>query len=87
MVTSLVTAAAGVMHERIATPLIRTVHAPHCASPQPNRGPRRFRSLRSTYRRGVAGSTSTSWVAPLTRRETTAIGGLRCTGHTVRKRP
>jgi hypothetical protein len=30
-----VTAVIGVMHERIATPLIRTVHAPHYASPHP----------------------------------------------------
>ena len=45
--------------------------------PQPKRGPRRFKSLRSTYKRGVDGSTSTSCVSPLTRSETTAIRSLR----------
>ena len=38
-----------------ATPLIRTVHAPHWPSPQPKRGPRRSRSFRRTYKRGVGG--------------------------------
>jgi hypothetical protein len=43
-----------------------TVQAPHCPSPQPNFGPWRSRSLRSTYKSGVDGWTSTVWLAPLT---------------------
>src|SRR6516164_1576753 len=46
VVISLLTLETCVMHERVATPLMITVHAPHCPSPQPNRGPRRLRSLR-----------------------------------------
>src|SRR4030095_3893469 len=60
------TAEIGRMHERTASPLMMTVHAPHWPRPQPNRGPCRSRSLRSTYKRGVAGSTSTVWDFPLT---------------------
>src|SRR4051812_43718441 len=54
------------MQERVATPLIITVHAPHCPNPQPNRGPLRSRSLRRTYRSGVAGSRSSVWLPPFT---------------------
>src|SRR5688500_9495503 len=67
------TADTGRMHERTASPLMRTVHAPHWPRPQPNRGPCRSRSLRRTYKRGVAGSTSTVCVFPLTRRVKLAI--------------
>ena len=49
----------GITHDRTAAPLMITVQAPHWASPQPNRGPCRSRSLRRTYRSGVVGSTST----------------------------
>src|SRR5712671_1760426 len=44
-----------------------TVQAPHCASPQPKRGPFSARPSRSAYRSGMAGSSrSTSEVLPLT---------------------
>jgi hypothetical protein len=33
------TADTGKMHERVAFPLMITVQAPHCPSPQPKRGP------------------------------------------------
>ena len=39
------TAATGVTHERISFPSKSTEHAPHCARPQPNRGPCRWSSL------------------------------------------
>src|SRR5262245_27291771 len=43
-----------------------TVHAPHCPRPQPNFGPWRSRSFRSTYSNGVDGSTLTVCVPPFT---------------------
>jgi hypothetical protein len=43
-----------------------TLHAPHCANPQPKRGPCNSRSFRSTYSSGVLGSTSTFRDAPFT---------------------
>src|SRR5450759_1867683 len=57
----------GLMHDRTASPLIRTMHAPHCPRPQPKRGPDRSRSFRRTYSRGVEGSTSTVCALPFTR--------------------
>ena len=39
------TAATGVTHERISFPSSNTEQAPHCARPQPNRGPCRWSSL------------------------------------------
>ena len=38
----------GVTHERMGLPPTRTVHAPHCPSPQPNFGPFSLRSFRRT---------------------------------------
>src|SRR3954470_20752569 len=67
VVTSPFTADVGVMHDRVATPLMMTVHDPHCPSPQPNRGPSSPRSLRRMYSSGVDGSMSTVWAAPFTR--------------------
>src|SRR6266850_1887727 len=46
VVISLLMLDVGVTHDRVATPLIITVHAPHWPSPQPNRGPCKLRSLR-----------------------------------------
>src|SRR5215831_12078737 len=46
----------GVTHERIGFPSSSTVHAPHCASPQPNLGPLSWKSSSNTYSNGVDGS-------------------------------
>src|SRR3989442_399910 len=54
------------MHDRVATPFMITVQAPHWPSPQPNRGPCRPRSLRRIYKRGVDGSISNVCTPPLT---------------------
>src|SRR5439155_12410801 len=67
----------GVTQERTARPRAMTVHAPHCPRPQPNFGPRSPRSSLSTYRRGVAGSTSTVSDRPLTWRAMELILDLR----------
>src|SRR5215470_9483749 len=64
-------------HERIGLPSARTVHAPHCARPQPNFGPFSSRSLRSTYSSGVSGSTWTVLLAPFTRRVKLAMAPSR----------
>src|ERR1700739_2488368 len=49
----------GVMQERVASPLMCTVHAPQSAIPQPNFVPVMFSVARSTQRSGICGSTST----------------------------
>src|SRR4029453_17636218 len=49
------TAATGVTQERISTPSASTEQEPHCASPQPKRGPCRRSSLVRTERGGVSG--------------------------------
>src|SRR2546428_11206517 len=54
-----------VWHERTARPSRCTVHAPHCATPQPNFVPVSWSRSRITHRSGVPGSTSTVWVLPL----------------------
>src|SRR6266481_1595977 len=66
VVISLLTAEVGVMQDRVATPFMSTVHAPHWPSPQPNRGPCRARSLRRVYRSGVDGSISKVCIPPFT---------------------
>src|SRR5438105_203277 len=66
VVTSFLTLETGVMHDRVATPLMMTVHAPHWPSPQPNRGPRKAISLRRIYSSGVVGSMSKVCVLPFT---------------------
>ena len=48
------TAATGVTQLRISFPSSSTEQAPHCASPQPKRGPCRCSSLCSTYNSGVS---------------------------------
>src|SRR6516162_5698269 len=53
------TAETGVMHERVASPLIWTVQAPQRAMPQPNLVPVLFNVSRSTQSRGMSGLTST----------------------------
>ena len=56
----------GSTHERVGVPLTSTMHAPHCASPQPKCGLFSLSSSRSTYNRGVSGSQATSCSTPLT---------------------
>ena len=51
----------GVMQERVASPLMCTVQAPHSAMPQPNFVPVMSRVSRSTHSKGICGSTSTVW--------------------------
>src|SRR5207247_10450926 len=52
-------AESGITQERIGSPSRCTVHAPHCASPQPKCGLLILRSLRSAYRSGMLGSALT----------------------------
>src|SRR5215470_10808440 len=59
------TADTGTEQERTASPSTCTVHAPHCATPQPYFVPVRPTCSRITQSRGVVGSTSTSWDLPL----------------------
>src|SRR2546423_5495810 len=60
------TAATGVTHERISLPSRSTEQAPHCAKPQPKRGPCRRSSLCRTYRRGVSRLAVTLCTRPFT---------------------
>src|ERR1700692_2616128 len=48
----------GSKHERTACPARKTVHAPHCAIPQPNFVPIRPMTSRSTHKSGMSGGTS-----------------------------
>src|SRR6266704_3454420 len=50
------TAESGMTQERTGSPSRCTVHAPHCARPQPKCGLLILRSLRSAYRSGMFGS-------------------------------
>src|SRR5215471_10279855 len=60
------TAATGVTQLLISLPSRSTEHAPHCASPQPNRGPCKCSSLCSTYSNGVSSDAVTECTRPLT---------------------
>src|SRR4029077_11455058 len=53
-----------VMQERVASPLMCTVHAPQSAMPHPNFVPVMFNVSRSTQSRGMSGLTSTDWGLP-----------------------
>src|SRR5204863_9468984 len=66
----------GNTHERTAWVPRCTVHAPHCAMPQPNLVPVRPRLSRRTQSSGVLAATSTLWRRPFTRREYAGIGSL-----------
>src|SRR5215510_9660363 len=68
MVVTFLPAAAetGVEHERTGLPLMCTVHAPHCAMPQPNFVPVRPSSSRITQRSGVSAGCSELTSLPLT---------------------
>src|SRR5262244_1985378 len=59
------TADTGTEQERTASPSTWTVHAPHCATPQPYLVPVRPTCSRSTHSSGVSGSTCTSRTRPL----------------------
>src|SRR5437660_4686965 len=52
------------MQERVASPLMCTVHAPQSAMPQPNLVPVMFSVSRSTQSSGMSGLTSTDWGLP-----------------------
>src|ERR1700720_842424 len=54
----------GVMQERVASPLMCTVHAPQSAMPQPNFVPGMLRVSRKTQSSGMSGLTSTDWALP-----------------------
>src|SRR5277367_6788458 len=55
----------GTEQERVATPSICTVQAPHCAMPQPYFVPVNPIVSRNTHSSGVSSSTSTVWTLPL----------------------
>src|SRR5882762_2481009 len=59
------TADTGVTHDRVGAPLTCTVHAPHCAIPQPYLVPVRPSSSRMTHSSGVCGSPSNSRRVPV----------------------
>src|ERR1700739_3520753 len=62
---SLPTVLSAVTHDRLVTPLMITVHAPHCATPQPNLTPFVPTWLRRTYSNGSVPSvtvTVVSWL-------------------------
>ena len=54
-----------VKQARVAWPSMCTVQAPHCAIPQPNFVPLRFRTSRTTHNRGISGSASACTALPL----------------------
>src|SRR5579872_2790803 len=54
----------GVMQERVASPLMWTVQAPHKAIPHPNFVPVMFRVSRNTQSNGMSGLTSTVCAFP-----------------------
>src|SRR6185503_998356 len=60
------TAATGVTQLRISLPSSSTEQAPHCARPQPNRGPCRCSSLCRTYSSGVSRLAVTLCTRPFT---------------------
>src|SRR5690606_25977917 len=58
------------MHDRIGLLFRWTVHAPHCAMPQPYFVPLRSRTSRSTQSSGMSAGTSTVTDRPFTRKVT-----------------
>src|ERR1700738_2929270 len=71
-------------HERVATPSMCTVQAPHCAMPQPYFVPVSPIHSRIAHNSGGLGSTSTSCAVPLMVRRSIIVlldqagGGRRC---------
>jgi hypothetical protein len=55
----------GMLQERVGSPSTCTVHAPHCAMPQPNFVPVIFKCSRMTHSNGASGSASTLTGRPL----------------------
>src|SRR5579859_3660430 len=66
VVTGPATADTGRSQDERARPPMRTEHAPHSPTPQPNFGPARPRSWRSTSSNGVSGSQVTLRSVPFT---------------------
>src|SRR5437899_6651714 len=62
----------GVTHERVSTPSTRTEQEPHCARPQPNRGPCKSNSFERTYNRGVSGLEVTGYTSVVRSEEHTS---------------
>src|SRR5882757_7258030 len=58
----------GVMQDRVASPSMITVQAPHNPAPQPNFVPTIPSSSRRAHSSGISGSTSPAIFRPLTRR-------------------
>ena len=50
----------GVTQDRVGSPSMWTVQAPHCAKPHPKRGPFSFRMSRSAYSSGMSGSSTST---------------------------
>src|SRR5215471_14782223 len=67
----------GVMQERVASPLMCTVHAPQRAMPQPNFVPVMSRVSRRTHSSGICGSTSTVVDLPFSVKVTAIATSLR----------
>src|ERR1700733_12354037 len=61
------TAETGVTQDRTSSPFTSTEHEPHCASPQPKRGPCRCSSSDRTYSKGVSGAAVISPARSFTR--------------------
>src|SRR5436309_13323162 len=55
-----------VEHERMASPLRCTVHAPHSPAPQPNLAPVKSSSSRRYHKSGISGSPSNERSRPFT---------------------
>src|SRR2546427_10670099 len=70
------TADTGSTQVRVAAPSRCTVHAPHCAMPQPNLVHVRPSVSRSTQRRGVSAATVTVRGRPFKTKETGGMGSL-----------
>lgn len=59
------TAETGVIQDRVGRPSMWTVHAPQSARPHPYLVPVNPAASRIAHNRGVSGSTSSLWAAPL----------------------
>src|SRR5207302_4808508 len=68
----------GVTHDRVASPPRCTVHAPHCAIPQPNLVPVKPSVSRNTQSSGMSPGTLTRWDWPLTERVKSGMGAPLC---------
>ena len=64
----------GSTHVRVAAPSTCTVHAPHCATPQPNLVPVMPRVSRNTQSSGVSAATVTVRERPFRTNEIAGMG-------------